>query len=488
MKNYFDKAFSPAVVDDVLKEQLGIDGWLPNPEHPGGQISTSFQGDLTHPIRQAWAETFRARQQYMFNNPYFNATLGSFSCLVSVDSTKGERSYATSAYYNPIKPRQNLHILTGATVKRILFTESNGKHRAIGVEYLLDGKDVVATVRLEVIVAAGALQSPKVLELSGIGDAHILKKHGVTVLKDLPGVGENLQDHLVGGISYEVQDHVSSLDALMRGEPAALQEAMQLYQNNRAGPLTSIGLGTYAYLPVIKHLSPEGRETLKQILKKNRPAVTSDVANARDRAFYKVTEDSLLDSTKPSAAFFSVTAQIVVPVEKGSGSPEGPVAGKWLTIAAMLAAPQSRGSVHISSSDINQPPTINPKYFSNEVDQEVFGQHLLYIEDIAAAPELKGLLKQPLVRRDPNSHLTDLNTAKEFARRSSVSNWHLAGTCAMLPEDKGGVVGVDLKVHGTTNLRIIDSSAIPIISTANLQATVYAFAERAAYLIKISHQ
>lgn len=147
--------------------------------------------ELDHPIRKAWAEFFRSRGQYNTGDPFIHSSVGSFSCLASIDS-EGKRSYSASAYYKPAERRQNLHILTNSHVEKILFDKSNHP-KAIGVQYSLEGASEAASARNEVILAAGAFQSPKILELSGVGGAELLQKHGINVVMDLPGVGHNLQ-------------------------------------------------------------------------------------------------------------------------------------------------------------------------------------------------------------------------------------------------------------------------------------------------------
>ena len=118
---------------------------------------------------------------------------------------------------------------------------------------------------------------------------------------------------------------------------------------------------------------------------------------------------------------------------------------------------------------------------------EVFARHVQYLETVATLTPFKSLLKDGGRRHDPNSYLKDLEAAKDYIRTSAISMWHCAGTCSMMPREKGGVVDDHLVVYGTSNLRIVDSSIIPLIPRANIQSTVYAVAERAADLIKARH-
>jgi choline dehydrogenase-like flavoprotein len=142
--------------------------------------------------------------------------------------------------------------LTNAEVLKILFdeTESGSQIRAAGVQYKYKGSTLVAKASKEVILAAGALQSPKIPEPPGIGDAKSLQKLGIDVVLDLPTVGENLQDHAVSSVCFEVTEGVETLDALVRQEPEVLAQVMQDYGTSRTGPMSHVGVTSYAYLPV----------------------------------------------------------------------------------------------------------------------------------------------------------------------------------------------------------------------------------------------
>ncbi|KAI0489588.1 oxidoreductase [Xylaria cf. heliscus] len=465
LQPYFSKAYtSPSPVDTKSSKVLGIDKWAVLNAAATGPLRTSFPADITDPVREAWADTFAAENLLMSNDPFVNPSVGSFSCLACITPDTKERSYSVSAYYQPVQGRENLHVLTNAEVVRILFdkTESGCPIRASGVQYKHEGSTLVVNVIKEVILAAGALQSPKVLELSGIGDAKLLQRLGIDVVLDLPGIGENLQDHAVSSVCFEATDAVETLDALVRQELEALAQAMKDYGTSRTGPMSHVGVTAYAYLPE-----------------------RGSASSARDLAYFEITERALLDPSRPTPAYFTVAAQTAQSTGLlGESSTSGPLPGKFLTIGAMLSQPLSRGTVHIQSNDYSAPPLIDPKYLTNPIDMEVLAQHMLEIEGIASAPSFSKLLKSPLRRGNPASHLTNTEAAKQYLRDNVISMWHVGCTCAMLPKMKGGVVSSDLKVYGVENLRVVDASALPTISTANIQATVYAFAERASDIIK----
>ncbi|KAI0971028.1 aryl-alcohol dehydrogenase [Xylaria arbuscula] len=483
LQPYFYKSFTlPLVGDEPTKESLGIDIWTDVNPRPNGPIQTSFSGDLTNPMRRAWLETFAAKGLRMDMDPFIDSSIeiGAFSNLSSVDSATKERSYSASAYYVPVSNRRNLTIATYALVDGLIFSAGTPT-RVGGVRYRHKNEAKTATASKEVIISAGVFHSPKILELSGIGDANLLKSHGIEVIENLPGVGENLQDHLVCSMSFATIDDLKTLDPLMRQEQDAISQALEDYAISKTGLLTSCGITTYAYLPLID-LSSLQKAALQTLLEQHVPPRLDAFSDA-----YGAVKKAILSSDEPCGTFFSVNGQGVLPVDPESDSPAGPVAGKWTDLAVFLSRPLSRGYTHIQSTDPETHPVINPKYLSHPADLEVFAHHMMYIQKIAASQPLTSLFKQPLQRRDPASNLADLEAAKKYVKRSAISIWHPCGTCAMLPREKGGVVDTQLKVYGVENLRVVDASVIPLIPNTNIQATIYAIAERAADLIKAEH-
>ncbi|KAI0179789.1 putative GMC oxidoreductase [Hypoxylon sp. FL1284] len=477
---YFSKAYTSPPINDSLAESLGIDGWTGH-SSTHGPLTTSFPGDPSHPIRKAWAETFKANGYYHTQDPFIDGSRGSFSCLGTVDPVTKERSYSTSAYYNPNRGRKNLEVLTKATVEKVLFEGGDrdtkeGHARATGVLYSYGGEHRKVTCTKEVILAAGALQSPKILELSGIGNAELLKKHHIEPIINLPGVGENLFDHVICSINFEAIDSLETLDPLFL-DPSLTQKGKVAkdFAERQTGLLTSMGVYTYAYLPVIKYLSGDGKKQLIKLIANNRPPPGNKPDDVRAQAYYKVAEACLLDPEEASGTYLSLLGP-------WGCIPEDDI--RVLSLCNLLSQPLSRGSVHIGSKEATDDPIIDPKYFSNQLDMELFVEHMLYMNKLARAHPLTTLMKQPVTHRDPSSNLTDARTAESWIRKRSTSMWHLGGSCAMLPKEMNGVVDSTLKVYGTENLRVVDSSAIPLISTGNLQSIVYAFAERAADLIK----
>ncbi|KAI0537894.1 oxidoreductase [Xylaria digitata] len=488
MGPYYTKALTSPHTPNDLRRALGIDGWWADEMDTSGPVQLSYPGNPSHPIRQIWAETFERKRYLMTSGVWGDASVGAFSNLASVDPVSRERCHAAKAYYAPIRDRKNLQVLLNAPVDKILFADGEAQPKAIGVQYYHEGEMKTVKARKEVIICAGALQSPKLLELSGIGNAEILKQHNIEVIKDLPGVGENLQDHLVCDMTFAAIDEMETLDALARQEPKALEQAMISFTQNHDGPLTSCGIKTYAYLPIIDFLEGSGRDQLVRLIDENRLAATSLPENSKARKYYELVENMLLDPNKPSAAYLSAIGQISLGSDPETGKPASPQPGNHLTIATVLAQPLSRGTVHIVSTDSKEAPEIDPRYLSNPLDVEVFAQHVMYLKSIASSAPLSDVLKQPLQAYPPLAHLSDLEATKRYIQSRTISMWHPAGTCAMLPEQIGGVVDSSLRVYGVSNLRVVDASIVPLLPPGNLQSTIYAVAERAADLIEAAHK
>jgi choline dehydrogenase-like flavoprotein len=156
----------------------------------------------------------------------------------------------------------------------------------------------------------------------------------------------------------------------------------------------------------------------------------------------------------------------------------------YLTVMTILNHPFSRGSIHISSSDVSSLPVWDPAYNTNPLDMELFARSLQFVDKIVAPTSAFGSLLKPSGKRIPDIRADDFEQAREIVRQRQISVFHVAGSCAMLPRDKGGVVDNRLRVYGVKGLRVVDASVFPLEPSGNLQSTVYAVAERAADILK----
>lgn len=363
-----------------------------------------------------------------------------------------------------------MRVITGTTVHKILFEQGPAGITATGAQAWVRGNMETLTASREVILAAGAFNTPKLLELSGIGQRTLLERHGIPVLLELPGVGEHLQDHLMTGVSYEVADGIVTGDALLRQEPEALTLAQKLYTESRSGPLTIGGMQSHAFMPL-------AGSDMANILAQHQ--------SEREDEYLDVVHSILQAQDQCSAAWFMFLAQ--ANLHEGGQSFVGTqlLPDNFASLGCSQTHPLSRGATHISSAEVDAMPTIDPRYFSQPADLEIMARHVQALEMLRQTKELAPFFKPHGKRNHPDAfQIADLEGAKRYVLDTATTMYHSCGTAAMLPRDKGGVVDARLLVYGTSNLRIVDSSIFPLIPRGNIVSSVYAVAERAAYLIK----
>lgn len=472
--------------DQATLDHLGID-WI-NDEYKGtsGPVKVSFLGVLENPLCKAWIEAFRdlnkittggmsvsyspAAFSNIYTDPFSGNSIGGYSHAGTIDPETKTRSYAGSAYALPALERPNFKIITGAKAHKILFQESPGGVEATGVQAEINGEIKTFTAAKEVIVASGTFNTPKLLELSGIGGKEVLEKHGILVTVDLPAVGENLQDHVMTGVSYEVVDGVTTGDALLRQEPEALALAQELYEKHQAGPFTVGGTQSHAFMP--------SHDSTKELLDKYPPTPENqDYYNAVRSILEKP------DATSAACFLFQVQANLHEGGKSFVGSSLMPE--NFASLGCFQSHPLSRGATHISSADVNAVPDIDPRYFSHPADLEILARHVQALEDLRQTKALGAFLKPDGKRNHPDSfHIGTLEGAKKYVLDTASTTFHACGTAAMLPKEKGGVVDTNLVVYGTKNLRVVDASIFPLIPRGNIMSSVYAVAEKAADVIK----
>ena len=427
--------------------QLGLRGWSYDDLHPyflrsqhqerdgmdghakGGPLNVS---DVTerHPVSDAVIEAGKA-----LGLPHRDVNGEDQEGVAYYQRTvkNGRRCSAAVAYLNPAKKRQNLQIETKALAARVLFEGQ----RAIGVEYTQNGQTKQAKARGEVILAGGAINSPQLLELSGIGDPTLLQEKGIDVISALPGVGEYLQDHFVIGNRYRMKPGSPSVNQQSRGL-AMIGEVFK-YLTQRKGLLTLSAAHVAAFIKTRPELATP--DVQYHIL----PA-TMDLQ--------KMTETGDME------------------LEKHPG----------ITIAPCQLRPESRGSVHIKSSQHDAHPAIRPNYLSDPLDQQTAVAGIRWARELASQSPLAEYIEHEL---EPGEALQSDEELLEFARETGGTIYHPVGTCKMGPEgDTMAVVDGQLRVRGVEGLRVVDASVMPRLVSGNTNAPTIAIAEKASDMIR----
>ncbi|KAJ5731949.1 glucose-methanol-choline oxidoreductase-like protein [Penicillium malachiteum] len=483
---YYKKTYTLTLPSDEKCEELSLGYVDPQIHTANGPLKVSFPDALIDPVANAWIESLRGMGYAMKHDPFSGQVCGSYINGATIDPIIKTRSYSLNAYYLPAKDRANLHVITGAQVhKVVLEPTTSGELAATGVQYALNGELITAKARLEVIVAAGVYNSPKLLELSGIGSSEILKKFDIPVLVDNPNVGENLQDHPLAGVSFEAQDFLNTKDDMMRGVPEAIGAAMAEYQEKQFGAFTVGGNYSSALLPLADFADSEnGARELASVLSSMAPSASEDF----EAELTNYVQSVLENKNEATGGYFTYPAQADF---RGSGADssriDAKLPGNYISICVSILHPLSRGNSHITSAKAEDPPAIDPRYLSHPADLEMLARHTRFVDSIAASEPFASMLK-PGGKRSPGApadlRAVSLDEVKEYVQAAGKSTFHPTSTCSMMPREKGGVVDARLRVWGTRSLRVVDASVIPIIPTGNTQSAVYAIAERAADLIK----
>ena len=361
---------------------------------------------------------------YPHNPDYNGASQEGFGYFQT--TMKGARRMSTAkAFLRPAMGRPNLTVETGAHATRVRFEH----RRAVGVDYRQRGVDRQVCTAREVVLAAGTVQSAPLLELSGVGQADLLRAHGIAVVHELPGVGENLHDHYIARLTFRIRD-ARTLNERLRGL-SFLGEAAK-FALKGSGALTVPAGIVFGFVRTRAELA------------------SPDVQ-------YHIAHVSFRDSKNRI-------------VDRYPG----------LTIGPCQLRPQSRGSLHIRSADPFAPPRIAPNFLHAAQDRETLVAGMRVAREIAAATPLARYVVSeetpgPLMETD-----TDL---LDYAARTGATVYHPVGTCKM-GGDPMAVVDDSLRVHGLDGLRVIDASIMPRLTSGNTNAPTIMIAEKGAELIK----
>ena len=376
-----------------------------------------------HPYCAAWVEA--GCQFGLPHNPDFNAETDYGVGAYQLSIRNGWRASAARCFLRPAEGRPNLTVLTGAHATRVLFEGTT----AVGVEWLREGRIASARADREVILCAGAIQSPQILQLSGIGPPPVLSRAGVRVLHPSAQVGENLQDHYQARTIVRLRRKMS-LNDQVRNPVALARMGLEWLLHDR-GPLT-VGAGQVGGF-----------------------ARTEHAQDARADMQFNVMPVSV---DKPGD-----------PLHRFSG----------FTASASQCRPLSRGRLSIQSSDPLAQPRIEPDYFRDPHDGKVIVAGIRMLRDIFRQPAFRELWVEEML---PGESATSDAALYDFARTKGGTVFHPVGTCRM-GEDADAVVDSMLRVRGVERLRVVDASVMPTLVSANTNAAAIMIGERGAALV-----
>jgi len=354
----------------------------------------------------------------------FNGATQEGAGYLQLTTRKGWRCSTAVGYLRPARNRANLRVVTGAHATGVVM---EGK-RAVGVSYRGDSGEVIVRASREVLLCAGALQSPQLLQLSGIGPASLLQKFGIQVVHELPGVGENLQDHLAFGLLYKCTKPITTNDDLRT-----------LFGKMRIG--------------------------LKFALQRRGPLAIGVMTGAMITRAQK-------DAARPDINFFLST---VSSEERGAA----PHTFSGFTLAYYPFRPTSRGHVRIKSADPFAAPAMQANYLSTEYDRDMMIAGARMARAIAATPSFSPYI---LEEYKPGPSVQSDTAILDAVRNTGSSGYHPVGTCR-IGRDANAVVDPRLRVHGVGGLRVVDASVMPTLVSGNTNAAAIMIGEKGADMI-----
>ncbi|OCL02957.1 GMC oxidoreductase [Glonium stellatum] len=443
-----------------------------------GAIHTSlapWQASVESSLLPCFDETSKISRPV---EPWSGKHLGFYRSLFTVDRTsRPSRSYAANGYLAPIMGRPNLKILTKAVASKVLLDEE--KACAKGVEFYCEEAFHRVFSKREVILCGGSIESPKLLELSGIGDPNVLNAAGVSCLVPLAEVGSNLQEKPVSAVVYELASGGTSVDSLFQ-DTALFQEHQKLYMEKHDGALAG-AISLMGFIPYCSQVSVEELdETISKILspgsedpiqnspyqKKQRQRIIAHLLNPQsaDIQCVGIPTNFAIDSAYSNCSKLS------------PGPPPGRNACYSIMFSSMY--PVSRGNVHIQSSDPLEPPRIDLGFLSHPADIDIMAAGVAFADRVFKSGHMQDKVAGR-VEPAPDVDLQNRCEARKYVQEKVLSYHHGLGSCAM-----GQVVDDRLRVLGVKRLRVVDASVLPAQLSHAIVATVYAVAEKAADIIK----
>ncbi|KDN64162.1 putative GMC oxidoreductase [Colletotrichum sublineola] len=389
--------------------------------------------------------------------------IGGYFCPHNLDPKTATRSSAREAYYDNFTGRQNLHLLTGRQVTKVVAAGLGDCVKATGVEFAAskDAQTQTIDANKEVILAAGTLHTPQILQVSGIGDPALHASINVQTVVNLPAVGQNLHDHVLLTVVNTINTTLP-VASLMQSNDTFAAEARAQYDSHQNGPLSSPTGDFIAFLPLSTY-SKAGQALGSQ-------------AAAQDGTVF-------LPSGTPPEVVNGYRAQQKVLNERLLANDSALLEIVWADASLVLGLqhPYSRGNLRAASSSTFDAPVADAAFLKNPLDVSLLVEAVKFARTLVGTESVKSLQPSEVV---PGANVTTDDAIADFIRQQSSTLFHPVGTCKMGAREDGGVVDNNLNVYGIRGLRVVDASIMPLLPASHLMTTVYAVAEKAADIIR----
>ena len=415
VKRYYKKLESWSRGEDALR---GGDG----------PLAVQDIADQVHPLCNAYLEA--ARQLGLPMTDDYNGAETEGAAVYQLSTQNGIRASTAKCYLKPARGRKNLSVVTRAHVTGIDIEDG----RATGVRYVVDGQPRGACARANVILSAGAINSPQLLQLSGIGPGAVLRDKGIGVKHDMPAVGRHLQDHL--GVDFHFRSRVPTLNEMLRPWHMRVWHGLR-YVMTRKGPLSLSVNQAGGFL-------------------KTRPELAAPNVQI----------------------YFNPVSYTRRPKNKRPLMSPDPFPG--LMIGYSPCRPTSRGEITVRSNDPFEQPVIRPNYLSTNEDVVDHLEASRFIRRLSEAPAVAAIIEREI---SPGADVQSDEGYLEHIRNSSWTVFHPCSTCRIGRNQQDSVVDPRLRVHGVEGLRVVDASVFPNVTSGNINAPVIMVAERASDLI-----
>lgn len=415
--------------EDCLPYFRRLEHWQGTPSARRGQGGPIA---VTHALTDPISDRFLAACQalgYRANADY-NADFRAGASYLQLNTRQGLRSDAATGYLAPVRTRRNLTVLCGARAERVVI--ENGRARAVVTN--VDGMLQELVARREVLLCCGAVRSPQLLELSGIGQPEVLEAQGLKVALANAHVGEHLQDHLMARLCFSTT-HTETINAMMQS-PARLAKQVLRFALQRQGLFASASLKSTLFA----------------------------ASGARGEA----------PDLRIQVALVSATNRIPKSIREGLDP------GSAFQIGVYGLYPRAQGQVHIRSVSAQDAPRVQPNYLGDAADEQVLLQGLRIARRLSQTAPLKDVVQTEI---RPGPAVDDDQAWLDYARRTGQTCWHPVSSCRMGTPDQA-VVDARCRVHGVAGLRVVDASVFPLMPASNTHIPTLMLAERAADLIR----